>query len=330
MADGRAFVTEYAGPTNVVQDFDIDNLVWNASAFEGLSVVDAVEQLKNPRIGAVQRMGALPEHAWSARRHRPAAHRPRSQRDVRPVLRMPPNATKAWSTPRSGTRTRLRPRWTNGSSAPAEHAVQLLRDNPYLSRMYTVISPHEMTEDPMFHENAALLDVPNIRNATQTITCDGDSVWQLPDGREVFVPGGEPWPGFPNLPFAEEVPGDPGSGRGDGAGQQHRSDQRAFGGVQRRSDARGATKRRRLRVHDHRRRYARVLVDSRPSGAFSDSGDASARRRRPRAGPRRSTRGRRGSLRGAGGTGPATGSAGPRPRECGACTPRRARIVRQG
>jgi MYXO-CTERM domain-containing protein len=57
-----------------------------------------------------------------------------------------------------------------------------------------------MTEDPQFWENTALPEVPNLLNGTLRTLCNGDQVFILPDGREVYLPAGEPWPDFPDEP----------------------------------------------------------------------------------------------------------------------------------
>jgi hypothetical protein len=36
------------------------------------------------------------------------------------------------------------------------------------------------------------------------VLCNGDSVVTLPDGREVYVPGGGPWPDIPGEEWWEE------------------------------------------------------------------------------------------------------------------------------
>jgi MYXO-CTERM domain-containing protein len=61
-----------------------------------------------------------------------------------------------------------------------------------------------MTEDPMFHENAMLEDVPNVRTGTRRILCNGDSLWTLPDGREVYVPAAANWPDIGGDQYWEE------------------------------------------------------------------------------------------------------------------------------
>ncbi|MGB1015790.1 MAG: hypothetical protein ACPG4T_16755, partial [Nannocystaceae bacterium] len=89
---------------------------------------------------------------------------------------------------------------------PGKRANELLDTWPYLSRLYTTISPGEMTEDPTFHQNPSLDDVSNILTANRYLTCDGDRVMNVPPGREIFVPEGQPWPSFGDeMPYTHEV-----------------------------------------------------------------------------------------------------------------------------
>jgi MYXO-CTERM domain-containing protein len=88
---------------------------------------------------------------------------------------------------------------------PARHARDLLAAWPYLTRMYTTISPHEMTVDPMFHQNAELTDAPLANVATQQCVCDEDAVVSLPDGRLVYAPLAD-FPSFgDDMPYAEHI-----------------------------------------------------------------------------------------------------------------------------
>jgi MYXO-CTERM domain-containing protein len=48
---------------------------------------------------------------------------------------------------------------------PGMHAVDMLEAWPYLTRLHTTISPHEMTVDPTFHPNADLPAVARIRQS---------------------------------------------------------------------------------------------------------------------------------------------------------------------
>jgi MYXO-CTERM domain-containing protein len=57
---------------------------------------------------------------------------------------------------------------------PTIQASALFDDHPYLTRLFTTISPEDMTEDPVFSFNSQLTDVSNNHNATLTIHC-GDN-----------------------------------------------------------------------------------------------------------------------------------------------------------
>ncbi|MFN3198272.1 MAG: DUF2330 domain-containing protein [Bradymonadia bacterium] len=56
-----------------------------------------------------------------------------------------------------------------------EHLVELAQHHPYLTRLYTTLSPEEMNRDPLFAFNSDLPAVPNIRTATQVIDCRDDN-----------------------------------------------------------------------------------------------------------------------------------------------------------
>ena len=78
--------------------------------------------------------------------------------------------------------------------APVNNAVKLfenivrmvMRDNPKMTRLYTALSPEEMTEDPVFSFNPNLADVTNQHAATMTNTCEDDYPFELSlaDGRK--------------------------------------------------------------------------------------------------------------------------------------------------
>jgi MYXO-CTERM domain-containing protein len=91
---------------------------------------------------------------------------------------------------------------------PGLRASELVSANPYLTRMYTTISPNEMNADPMFRENPNLPDVGFLQMATQTLHCDGGTTVELPDGRQVYFPVGDPltWPAFQDeMPWDEDI-----------------------------------------------------------------------------------------------------------------------------
>ncbi|MCB9715144.1 MAG: DUF2330 domain-containing protein [Myxococcales bacterium] len=208
MAVGRAFVTEYAGTSDVVPRFGISSPSWNSSAFVGIDPIGVVDALISQGLYFCDLdfgQGCNGTH-------------PLVQPLLDEFLPVPDGVDRdafyeclscfseqidlmAWDDVAFAAAMEAR------IVVPGQHAVQLLDANPYLTRMYTTMSPGEMTEDPMFHENAELPEVPNNLQATQRILCNGDSVYILPDGRQVYLPAGAPWPDFDDEP-AWSMPSD--------------------------------------------------------------------------------------------------------------------------
>lgn len=89
---------------------------------------------------------------------------------------------------------------------PGEHARELLEKWPYLTRMFTIISPHERTVDPEFLENASLGDVANVHTAEYFLGCGGPRKTELPSERTALgAPAGQ-WPEFAEaMPYALRV-----------------------------------------------------------------------------------------------------------------------------
>jgi hypothetical protein len=88
---------------------------------------------------------------------------------------------------------------------PLTHARELLDTWPYLTRLHTRISPHEMTVDPIFAEVDGLDDVPNRYGAQSTIDCCGTEI-RLPGGRVIELDDSSGWPVWPDtMPWAERI-----------------------------------------------------------------------------------------------------------------------------
>ncbi len=210
MADGRAFVTEYAGTSGVVNTFGVYTETWDAGVFVGMDAVAAVDQLTLQGLancGGSQCFNFFPLVEGLLQKHIPV-----------PEGLTPEDFYGCLSCFEDQIDQDI---WGDGSGfaadlderviAPGMHAVDLLETWPYLTRLYTTISGHEMTQDPMFQQNPMLAEVANVRTATRDYLCGepwetDDSVVTLPDGREVFIPAGEGWPAFPNeMPWVMEV-----------------------------------------------------------------------------------------------------------------------------
>ncbi|MBK7862071.1 MAG: DUF2330 domain-containing protein [Archangiaceae bacterium] len=56
---------------------------------------------------------------------------------------------------------------------PIRDADAMLGAHPYLTRMFTTLSPEDMTEDPVFAFNASLPDVAAVKSATRVTGCNG-------------------------------------------------------------------------------------------------------------------------------------------------------------
>jgi MYXO-CTERM domain-containing protein len=206
MADGRAFVTEYAGTSSGVQQFGVYDAAWSDQAFVGLDPTQVINELNNQGLATCFDeffcnwnhplvFGLLLEH-------------------LPPPMGVDPIQFYPYLADYGDQIDTMK--WNGGADfaaallgriiEPGMHAVDLLDTWPYLTRMYTTISPAEMMEDPIFHINPDLNDVPQLNQANNYILCNSDSVVTLPDGREVYVPGGGPWPNIPNEEWwSEEV-----------------------------------------------------------------------------------------------------------------------------
>jgi len=58
---------------------------------------------------------------------------------------------------------------------PLKDAQQAIDDNPYVTRIYTTVSPDEMTRDPLFEYNSDLPDVSNQHTVNAEAICGGEN-----------------------------------------------------------------------------------------------------------------------------------------------------------
>jgi hypothetical protein len=216
VANGRAFLTEYAGPASAVNAFGLVSPSWSAAAFvhaDALGVVDLLKQ-----------QGLITSCGGGTCNY---AH-PLVLPLLRQYLPAPAGVDEGgfYDCIACYAAQVDRAKWGDGTGfardlqeriiVPARHASDLLTTYPYLTRMYTTISPAEMIEDPTFEERDALPNVTALTTATQHTTCGNQSGMVLPDGREVgLVPVANPaspsatmltWPTFTDdMPWVERV-----------------------------------------------------------------------------------------------------------------------------
>jgi hypothetical protein len=190
LADGRAFVTEYAGTSSVVDASVLDTTGLDSGAFVDLPVVEVVDVLESMNhellSSLVHEFVPVPEGVAEA--------------DFYACLSCYAGLIdlQAWDA------AAFAAAFDERIVAPLQHGQDLLATWPYVTRLYTTISPIEMTVDPMFAENAGLDDVANRNGAERERYCCGDAM-ELPGGRRVWMTGSG-WPAWDQeMPWAERI-----------------------------------------------------------------------------------------------------------------------------
>ena len=89
---------------------------------------------------------------------------------------------------------------------PGKRAEEIIESYPCLTRMYTTMSPHEMTVDPTFHTNGDLGDYVPPANSVNHIECESPDWTELPSGVAVHHDGSNAYPAeIANMPMAAAI-----------------------------------------------------------------------------------------------------------------------------
>lgn len=216
-ANGRAFVTEYAGRSDVVSPFGLFSDQWDAVPFESAPVVGVVDILENQDLMTCFEGGGFGTTSTGGSGDACQYNHPLLRGLLQSYLPVPEGVDEisfygclscfedqinqeAWDGMAFAAALQSR------IIDPGQNAISILDAFPTLTRMYTTISPGEMTADPFFYQNADLPDVDFTNELAQRGTgCDTSVIWTLPDGREVYAPSSA-WPEFEDeMPWEEEV-----------------------------------------------------------------------------------------------------------------------------
>jgi hypothetical protein len=208
-AGGRAFVTEYSGTDAIVSSSGLFDALWDADQFNGISPLEVVDLLDvmgllgcagnecfftHPQVEALLDIYLPPPAGVPAHEYWSCVS---CQDD-------PPDPV-AW-----GAQPGFAAEFEARISGPGRHALDMLEDATQLTRLFTLISPHEMIEDPLFHEASMLPTVDNNIGATRVNDCDdGPSYIELSDGRRIALTAGGVMPELDGNPAAlriERVP----------------------------------------------------------------------------------------------------------------------------
>jgi hypothetical protein len=150
VAGGRAFVTDYAGPSEKVEPWNLLGLEWDHTAFIGVDPVQAIDLIALQGLNTHPLIQSLlmqfipppdnldPQDFWNDLEY---------YADLIDL--------NAWDS------VAFADALSERIIEPGMHALDLLETWPYLTRLHTTISPQEMTVDPIFIEVPALADVSN-------------------------------------------------------------------------------------------------------------------------------------------------------------------------
>jgi MYXO-CTERM domain-containing protein len=215
-AEGKAFVTEYASSSAIVPTFGIWDASWDAGPFATMQPVDVIDTLGSQ--GLVYCYPGGGEFSDGGGGTMCEYNHALLRGILNQYIPVPVGITEvefygclscyeamidaaAWDGPAFAMAMQQR------IIDPGAHALEVLGAFPFLTRMYTTISPAEMTADPFFYQNPDLDEVDlTSQIGTRRILCNNDNLWTLPDGREVYVPQGAAWPAFDDeMPYEQEV-----------------------------------------------------------------------------------------------------------------------------
>ncbi len=204
-AEGRAFVTEYAGDSGVVSSSGLLGPLWDSSAFPGLDATLAIDVLTGQDL-----VECLPgEDCIFSHLLLPGL--------LNQYLPVPDGLESGdyWGCLSCYEDLIDQGAWDGQAFAddlqeriiePGIRAEGLLDTWPYLTRLYTLISPHEMTEDPTFHTNDLLPNVDNVNLVSRvSYSCLGFNRYTFEDGRIVYKWFGDTWSQLPPMPFSEKI-----------------------------------------------------------------------------------------------------------------------------
>ncbi|MEM7152491.1 MAG: DUF2330 domain-containing protein [Myxococcota bacterium] len=210
LVEGHGFVTEYAGPTDLITRDGLFNPLWDDAVFSSTVPEDLYDILyyqdllrcdEEPCTGHPLTLGILASYlpvpaGLTAAEYYECIECFEDEADL-----------SAWDGEAFGNDVLER------IINPGLHAVELLDENPFVTRLYTTLSPHEMTEDPLFfaeEEPPMPFDYVDRTSYTSTrfFSCGGRVEMQLPEGnRNVRLASTTEWPIIApdHMPWSQRV-----------------------------------------------------------------------------------------------------------------------------
>ncbi|MBK7584354.1 MAG: DUF2330 domain-containing protein [Myxococcales bacterium] len=211
VANGKAFVTEYAGQSNVVSQFSFYNPGWNSTVFETIDPTSVIDALGNMGLAYCYGGGYNPENdcqyshplvkpLLSQYLPVPAGLSPAEFYGSLKLYADKIDVTK-WNATEFAADFKLR------IQDPAKHAADITSKWPYLTRLFTTISPSEMNEDPEFHSQPGLDPVQPGAIGLRHTNCCGTTTMELADDVNVALDKQTgTWPLWDsNMPWADQI-----------------------------------------------------------------------------------------------------------------------------
>ena len=219
-ADGRAFVTEFAGASAMVSRERLQTDQIDPTMFVDAGAVDVIELLMAQQLADCGWSGSFPDWGvasctWAHDLVPTLLHR------YLPVPSDVPDDDfytcvscfadliddEAWDGPSFAADLQTQ------VIAPLDRSRALLGRWPYLTQLYTRVSPHEMTTDPTFAPVEGVPDVARRHLAARDLSCcDEDHTtssiehYTLASDRVVEVEDFASWPSWPSdVPWAERI-----------------------------------------------------------------------------------------------------------------------------
>jgi MYXO-CTERM domain-containing protein len=208
-AGGHAFVTEYAGTNGAVSRANLVNPIWDESAFVGLDARGVISELTAQGLLSCYTPG-LPDADGGVCNGNhplivPLLHEflppPQGVRDgaYYSCISCYPQDAAAFDS------QKLIEALHERIFEPARHAAAILSRWPYLTRLFTTISPSEMTLDPFFEARGGLPQVALPTVAVWRRTMTSASGFTLPGGDMVAMDKGL-WPAFTSaMPWTAKI-----------------------------------------------------------------------------------------------------------------------------
>jgi hypothetical protein len=204
VAAGHAFVTEYSGTSGVVSRLGLYDQAWDAVPFQAVAPANVINVLNAQGLTS----------CLSGYYNTPCSFlHPLVQGILHEFLPVPAgmDESKYYGCLACYWKEDPAAPWDPKKFAdaldarifqPGKRALQLLGSHPHLTRLYTTISPAEMTEDPEFHEHPGP-DVGALQSATRHLTC---SITGFEVGKRSFALQGASWPQWgDDMPWAETI-----------------------------------------------------------------------------------------------------------------------------